>query len=300
MKKSITITLLTAFMTRLSVQADAQTADRAALEHELAVTSYNYAVGCSELGNYEEALAGLSHIPTGQLTASQQAMADSLRLKCEAMTGHPMAAHEIALAMSESMALDDQSATFLRALDAYEAARYSDARQLLSEVIEMGQGPRPQVLIEATFWFGQCQYQMGLYEECCQSLIYFNDHKNAETDAQCDALAYYTMGYARLQLKKWHQARLNFERFMARPAASGLQVYADGQKRCDESKRLEQKAAGASLSLPLSMTRTPSTIGVIREIRQSQQEASDQQSVERRANQAAVRQWKDWHARYIE
>ena len=88
----------------------AQAQDRAQIEHELAVTAYNYAVGCAERGKYDEALEGLTHIPGGRLNEQQLGWVDSLRTKCELMAGHPMPAHEIPLAESELIDIDDQSA----------------------------------------------------------------------------------------------------------------------------------------------------------------------------------------------
>ena len=85
----------------------AQAQDRAQIEHELAVTAYNYAVGCAERGKYNEALEGLTHIPGGRLNEQQLGWVDSLRTKCELMAGHPMPAHEIPLAESELIDIDD-------------------------------------------------------------------------------------------------------------------------------------------------------------------------------------------------
>lgn len=299
MKKHILISLLVTLSTGFMAPAWAQN-DQSAMEHELAITAYNYAVGCAERLKFEEALEGLGHIPAGQLTARQQAWADSLRMKCEAMVGHPMAAYEVALAESELLALDDQSETFLRAIRHYQASSYAQAIELFNEVIDMGIGPREQVSVEALFWRGQCQYQLGFWEDCCKDLILFNDTKTAATEAQYDALAYYTMGYARMQQKKWHHARLNFERYLGRPASPSQTTYADGQSRLKECRQLESKAAGASYRQPLALDRIEPQSGEIIAIQQSLQKVDVQRGKERQANDAAVLQWRDWRAPYIE
>lgn len=276
----------------------AQTQDRDAIEHELAVTAYNYAVGCEERENYEEALMGLSHIPAGRLTQQQQAWADSLRMKCEAMTGHPMAAAEVALTESETMSVDDQSDTFIQGIRYYQASNYKAASELFTQVLEMGEGPRPQVYIEAIFWRGQCQYHLGDWEACCKDLILFNDTKNKGTDAMCDAMAYYTMGYARMQAKKWHHARLNFERYLDHETNKDSQTYAEGRRRHQECRQLEAKTS--TQYAPLAMTKVMPTSGETVEIETAIMKQDTQMFREKAANAQAVTLWKDWHAPYIE
>lgn len=300
MKITIATTLMTAFLAGFISSAQAQTADRAAMEHELAITAYNYAVGCSERQKYEEALEGLGHIPAGQLNAQQQGWADSLRMKCEAMVGHPMAAPEVALAESEQLALDDQSEAFLRAIRHYEAGYYAQAAELFTEVIDMGIGPREQLCVEALFWRGQCQYQLEDWEQCCQDLIAFNDKKTAATDAQCDALAYYTMGYARMQQKKWHHARLNFERYVKREKNHNLETWKEGDSRLKECRQLEAKSPNATYKQPLSAIKALPNSGETLAILSSQQRVDVQQGKEAQANAAAVVKWNDWKAPYIE
>lgn len=279
---------------------EAQNADRAAMEHELAITAYNYAVGCAERQKYEEALEGLGHIPAGQLNEQQQAWADSLRMQCEAMVGHPMAAYEVELTQSEQLALDDQSEAFMRAIRQYESGFYAQAAEQLTEVIEMGVGPREQVCIEALFWRGQCQYQLEDWEQCCKDLIAFNDAKNAGTDATYDAMAYYTMGYARMQQKKWHHARLNFERYTKREKDHKLATWSDGEKRLKETQQLEQKGGNAPYDQNLAPIKPQTNCGEMLAIMSSQSKVDEQQVVERQANAVAVNQWRGWKAPYIE
>lgn len=279
--------------------AKAQEMDRSAIEHELAITAYNYAVGCDERNNYEEALVGLSHIPAGQLTQQQQAWADTLRMKCEAMTGHPMAQDEVALTASEQLSVDDQSAAFMQGISSYKQGNYAIAREQFTEVMEMGIGPRPQVSIEAIFWRGQCQYQLEQWEACCKDLILFNDTKNADTDKLCDTQAYYTMGYARMQQKKWHHARLNFERYLDHEQDKGSALYAEGKSRLQECKGLET-GASTQYKKPLTMKKVDPTSGEAVGIEMQQMQQSTQLLREKDANARARIEWKDWHAPYIE
>ena len=278
----------------------AQQPNRAAIEHELAITAYNYAVGCEERMKYEEALEGLTHIPAGQLTPAQQATADSLRMKCEAMVGHPMAAQEIQLRASEQMQLDDQSDAFMRGIRLYQSGSYAAAIKSFDEVIEMGIGPRPQVHIEAMFWRGQCRYQLSQWDECCQDLILFNDTKNASTDRMCDAQAYYTMGYARMQAKKWHQARLNFERYLDHETDKSAASYTDGQSRYRECKELEARNGNAQYQQPLTLTRVEPISGETIAIEDSLLRHDSQAEQERIDNNEAIRAWRNWHAPYIQ
>jgi len=300
MKKHILISLIAILTGGFSTQILAQNENRAAMEHELAITAYNYAVGCAERMKFEEALEGLGHIPAGQLNEKQQAWADSLRMKCEAMVGHPMAAYEVALAESEQLALDDQSDAFLRAIRLYQSGMYAQAIELLNEVIDMGVGPREQVCVEALFWRGQCDYQLDFWEDCCKDLILFNDTKNEGTDAQYDALAYYTMGYARMQQKKWRHARLNFERYLGREKSKSLSNYEDATSRYKECKQLEAKTAGATYRQPLEFTKIEPNTGETIAIVNSLKKVDVQKNKEQEANAAAVVQWRDWRAPYIE
>ena len=279
--------------------ANAQQLDRAAIEHELAVTAYNYAVGCEQRADYEEALVGLSHIPSGQLNSQQQAWADTLRMKCEAMAGHPMAEDVVALTQAELLSIDDQSELFMQGIKAYNEGSYAIAREAFTEVMEMGEGPRPQVVIEAMFWRGQCQYQLGQWEDCCKDLIRFNDTKNKATDPLCDAKAYYTMGYARMHAKKWHQARLNFERYLDHETDKGCALYAEGQGRYQECRRLEA-GTSSQYKTPLSMTKITPTSGEARNIETMQMKQDTQKLREKDATARAQVEWKDWHAPYIE
>lgn len=300
MKSTIFTLALTAMIATTALsQAQAQEADRAAIERELAITAYNYAVGCAEQQKYDDALEGLSHIPAGRLTAQQSAWADSLRMQCEAMVGHPMAAYEVAMAQSEQIEIDDQSETFLRGIRHYQAGDYSRAIECFNEVTEMGQGPRPQVAIEAMFWRGQCYYQQSNWEQCCQELIAFNDAKSAETCAYCDAYAYYTMGYARMQQKKWHHARLNFERYTNREKDHKLSTWSEGDSRLKECRQLE-KNSNSSYSQPLTMVKAEPDTGETLAITSALQRVYAQKDVEHKANIVAIGQWKDWKAPYIE
>ncbi len=295
MKISV-ISLLTALMLGFLRPAVAQ--DRAQMERELAVTAYNYAVGCSENENYEEALEGLSHIPDGYLTKEQQSWADSLRTKCEIMVGHPAAAHEIPLVESELLDLDDQSAVFIQAIKAYQDAEYSKARELLKEVIDMGEGPREQVRIESLFWLGQCDYQLGEWENCCNNLITFNDTKNANTEIQYDALAYYTMGYARMHMKKWRHSRINFERYIERQPNKTLSSYHDGEERLKECRALEAHKTN-TYKQPLDMELVKVTTGEIFAIKESLNKVDSQKSKEEAERAKAAKAWSGWHAPYI-
>lgn len=299
MKKYCQILVMSALTWGTITQAVAQELDRAAVEHELAITAYNYAVGCEERGNYDEALVGLSHIPTGQLTQQQQAWADSLRTKCEAMAGHPMPSDEVALTESEQLAIDDQSLAFMEGIKSYKAGHFAIARQQFSEVIEMGIGPRPQVRTEAMFWRGQCQYQLEQWEACCQDLILFNDTKDQDTDPLCDVKAYYTMGYARMKQQKWHHARLNFERYLDREKDTASDLCAQGKSRYQECKQLE---AGTTKQYqrPLKMTRIDPTAGEAVNIELLQMKQSTQMLREKDATARARVDWKDWHAPFIE
>lgn len=298
MKKSIAYSLIAALSAGSIGMTQAQAQNREAMEHELAITAYNYAAGCAERHKYEEALEGLSHIPSGQLNAKQQAWADSLRMQCEAMVGHPMAAYEVAMTESEMLALDDQSDSFLRGIRHYQAGNYAQAIELFDEVVDMGQGPRKQVCVEALFWLGQCHYQIEAWEECCQDLIKFNDTKTEATDAQYDALAYYTMGYARMQQKKWHHSRLNFERYIAREANHQLDTWVDGNKRYEECRKLEK--SGGKAQLPLGMNKVEPNTGETVAILSSLQKVDVQKEKENQAHAAAVEKWRDWRAPYIE
>lgn len=296
MKKKTAISLLFALSVGLFSPMQAQ--DRAQIEHELAITAYNYAVGCSEQENYEEALEGLSHIPGGQLNKQQQAWADSLKAKCEAMVGHPGPAHEIPLAESELLDIDDQSATFVHAIQAYRDKDYSTAKRLFTEVIDLGDGPREQVRIEAIFWRGQCEYQLGNWAACCQDLIVFNDTKNANTEIQVDALAYYTMGYARMHEKKWRHSRINFERYIKRQPNKRLSSYLDGEARLKECKALEARST-TTYKQPLDMQLVEANTGEILAIMESLRKVDTQKSKEEEERNKAIEAWRDWHAPYI-
>ncbi len=294
--KSSAISLLIALSVGSLSTVQAQ--DRAQVERELAITAYNYAVGCSERENYEEALEGLSHIPNGYLTEQQQAWADSLRTKCEIMAGHPGAAYEIPLAESELIDIDDQSAIFVRAIQTYQKADYAAAKGLFAEVIDMGQGPREQVYIEALFWIGQCEYQLGEWENCCKDLIVFNDTKNANTEIQYDALAYYTMGYARMHEKKWRHSRINFERYIGRQPDKNLSSYHDGEERYKECKALEARMT-TSYRQPLDMELVEANTGEIIAIRESLKKVDQQKAKEEAERIKAAKAWSGWHAPYI-
>lgn len=291
--------LITAFSAASFFTVLAQRPDRAAIEHELAVTAYNYAVGCEIRENYEEALIGLSHIPTGQLNKQQQAWADSLRIKCEAMTGHPMAGNEIPLRQSELLSLDDQSNLFLQGVHHYDAGDYMQAGRCFNDIIEMGVGPRPQVLIEAYFWRGQCFYQLKQWEDCCKDLIRFNDYKTADTDPTLCAMAYYTMGYSRMQQRMWHHARINFSRYVDNEHDKTATTFPDGLQRLQECKNLEAGKAGASFA-PLQMAKIEPTTGEIILVESQKMQQDTQIFREKQASATAVTTWRNWHAPYIE
>lgn len=281
--------------------AEAQTEqDAAAIERELAITAYNYAAGCAERQNYEEALEGLSHIPVNRLTQQQQGWADTLRMKCEAMVGHPMAGTEIQLLASEEMSLDDQSEAFMSGIRNYQAGQYLAALNFFTEVIDMGDGPRKQVLTEAMFWRGQTRYMLGDWDGCCNDLILFNDTKNAETDKRCDIMAYYTMGYARMQAKKWHQARLNFERYLDRETQKTTETCSDGKSRYKECKELESKGGKANYRLPLEPAKVEPLTGMTVELTNSLNKVYSQANKERQQQEAIKASLKDWQAPYIE
>lgn len=299
MKKVSLILLLSALTLGPVTQLQAQQQDRSAIEHELAVTAYNYAVGCELRDNYDEALVGLSHIPAGQLTVQQQAWADTLRIKCEAMAGHPMAQTEVQLAEGELLAIDDQSDAFIQGIHYYKAANYYAAGQKFNEVIDMGEGPRPQVAIEAIFWRGQCLFQLQQWDACCQDLILFNDTKNSATAPLLDAMAYYTMGYARMHAKKWHQARLNFERYLDHETDKARTTYADGQQRLQECRRLENGSA-STYRQPLDIARLEPTAGETIEIENAVMIRDTQTLRDKESNARARIALRDWHAPFIE
>lgn len=301
MKKRFAITLMSALFLGLVAPLCAQNTKNAdAIEHELAVTAYNYAAGCAQQGNYEEALEGLTHIPANRLTAEQQGWADTLRMKCEALAGHPMANVEIELTESEKMMLDDQSDLFLSGIRNYEKADYAKARDLMTEVIELGDGPREQVYIEALFWRGQCNYQLQNWEKCCDDLILFNDTKNSNTDSYCDAMAYYTMGYARMQLKKWRQARLNFERYIEREMHKDQACYTDGVNRYAECKQLEVKKGNAPIQLPLAAIEAKPLSGESLILSNMLSQVYSQAGKEKQKQTDIARQLRYWQAPFIE
>ncbi len=273
--------------------------DRAQIEHELAVTAYNYAVGCAERGRYDEALEGLTHIPAGRLNEQQLGWVDSLRTKCELMAGHPMPSYEIPLAESELIDIDDQSAAFIHGIQAYKKGEYATAKKLFTEAIDLEDGPREQVLIEAFFWRGQCEYQLGNYEACCKDLISFNDIKNSNTEIQYFALAYYTMGYARMHEKKWRHSRINFERYLENQPNKHLATYRDAEKRLKECKALEARST-TSYKQPLVMTTIDANIGEIIAITESLRKVDQQKSKEQQERDKAIEKWRDWVPPYIQ
>ena len=277
----------------------AQAQDRAQIEHELAVTAYNYAVGCAERGKYDEALEGLTHIPGGRLNEQQLGWVDSLRTKCELMAGHPMPAHEIPLAESELIDIDDQSAAFIHGIQAYRKGDYATAKGLFTEAIDLDDGPREQVRIEAFFWRGQCEYQLGNYAACCQDLISFNDVKNERTELQYYALAYYTMGYARMHEKKWRHSRINFERYLENQPLKQLASYRDAENRLKECKALEARST-SSYKLPLKMATIDANIGEILAITESLRKVDQQKSKEELEREAAIEKWRNWRPPYIQ
>ena len=277
----------------------AQAQDRAQIEHELAVTAYNYAVGCAERGKYNEALEGLTHIPGGRLNEQQLGWVDSLRTKCELMAGHPMPAHEIPLAESELIDIDDQSAAFIHGIQAYRKGEYATAKGLFTEAIDLDDGPREQVRIEAFFWRGQCEYQLGNYAACCQDLISFNDVKNERTEIQYYALAYYTMGYARMHEKKWRHSRINFERYLENQPLKQLASYHDAENRLKECKALEARTS-TSYKQPLKMAIIDANIGEIVAITESLRKVDQQKSKEELEREAAIERWRNWRPPYIQ
>ncbi len=277
----------------------AQAQDRAQIEHELAVTAYNYAVGCAERGKYDEALEGLTHIPGGRLNEQQLGWVDSLRTKCELMAGHPMPAHEIPLAESELIDIDDQSAAFIHGIQAYRKGEYTTAKGFFTEAIDLDDGPREQVRIEAFFWRGQCEYQLGNYATCCQDLISFNDVKNERTELQYYALAYYTMGYARMHEKKWRHSRINFERYLENQPLKQLASYRDAENRLKECKALEARST-SSYKLPLKMATIDANIGEIVAITESLRKVDQQKSKEEEEREAAIEKWRNWRPPYIQ
>ena len=277
----------------------AQAQDRAQIEHELAVTAYNYAVGCAERGKYDEALEGLTHIPGGRLNEQQLGWVDSLRTKCELMAGHPMPAHEIPLAESELIDIDDQSAAFIHGIQAYRKGEYATAKGLFTEAIDLDDGPREQVRIEAFFWRGQCEYQLGNYAACCQDLISFNDVKNERTELQYYALAYYTMGYARMHEKKWRHSRINFERYLENQPLKQLASYRDAENRLKECKALEARTS-TSYKQPLKMATIDANIGEIVAITESLRKVDQQKSKEEQEREAAIEKWRNWRPPYIQ
>lgn len=295
--KTSAISMMIALL--LGTHAAVEAQDRAQLEHELAVTAYNYAVGCSERGKYEEALEGLTHIPAGRLNKQQTAWADSLRTKCELMVGHPAPAHEIPLAESELIDIDDQSAAFIHGIQAYRKGEYATAKGLFDEAIDLGDGPREQVRIEAYFWRGQCDYQLGNYADCCQDLISFNDLKNESTEIQYNALAYYTMGYARMHEKKWRHARINFERYLERQPSKHLATYRDAEARLKECKALEARTS-TTYKQPLVLKPIEANIGEILAITESIRKVDDQKSKEEAERAKAIEAWRNWRAPYIQ
>ena len=277
----------------------AQAQDRAQIEKELAITAYNYAVGCAERGKYNEALEGLTHIPGGRLNEQQLGWVDSLRTKCELMAGHPMPAHEIPLAESELIDIDDQSAAFIHGIQAYRKGEYAIAKGLFTEAIDLDDGPREQVRIEAFFWRGQCEYQLGNYAACCQDLISFNDVKNERTEIQYYALAYYTMGYARMHEKKWRHSRINFERYLENQPLKQLASYRDAENRLKECKALEARTT-TSYKQPLNMTTIDANIGEIVAITESLRKVDQQKSKEEQEREAAIEKWRNWRPPYIQ
>ncbi|MBO4754214.1 MAG: hypothetical protein J5543_06435 [Bacteroidales bacterium] len=297
MMKTSVLSILTILSAGIFLPSEAQ--DRAQVEHELAVTAYNYAVGCAERGRYDDALEGLSHIPGGRLTEQQMAWADSLRIMCELLAGHPMPAHEIPLAESELIDIDDQSAAFIHGIQAYRKGEYATAKGLFTEAIDLDDGPREQVRIEAFFWRGQCEYQLGNYEACCQNLISFNDVKNENTEIQYYALAYYTMGYARMHEKKWRHSRINFERYLENQPNKRLDTYLDAEKRLKECKALEARTS-TSYKQPLDMKTIDANIGEILAITESLRKVDQQKSKEEEERERAIEKWRNWRAPYIQ
>ena len=295
--KTTRLFILIALLSGTLLSAQAQ--DRAQIEHELAVTAYNYAVGCAERGKYNEALEGLTHIPGGRLNEQQLGWVDSLRTKCELMAGHPMPAHEIPLAESELIDIDDQSAAFIHGIQAYRKGEYATAKGFFTEAIDLDDGPREQVRIEAFFWRGQCEYQLGNYAACCQDLISFNDVKNERTELQYYALAYYTMGYARMHEKKWRHSRINFERYLENQPLKQLASYRDAENRLKECKALESRST-SSYKLPLKMATIDANIGEILAITESLRKVDQQKSKEEEEREAAIEKWRNWRPPYIQ
>ena len=295
--KTTAISLLLFLSAGLLSTAPAQ--DRAQLEHELAVTAYNYAVGCAEREKYDEALEGLTHIPAGRLNQQQLGWVDSLRMKCEIMAGHPAPAHEIPLTESELLEIDDQSAAFVHGIQAYQQGDYATAKSLMTEAIDLDDGPREQVRIEAFFWRGLCEYQLGNWEACCQNMITFNDIKNANTEIQYDALAYYTMGYARMHENKWRHSRINFERYLERQPDKDLKSYRDGEARLKECKALEARSSN-SFKKPLDMVPVEANFGEIVAISESLRKVDKQKSKEEEERAKAIEVWRKWRAPYIQ
>ena len=295
--KTTRLFILIALSTGALMSAQAQ--DRAQIEKELAVTAYNYAVGCAERGKYDEALEGLTHIPGGRLNEQQLGWVDSLRTKCELMAGHPMPAHEIPLAESELIDIDDQSAAFIHGIQAYRKGDYATAKGLFTEAIDLDDGPREQVRIEAFFWRGQCEYQLGNYAACCQDLISFNDVKNERTELQYYALAYYTMGYARMHEKKWRHSRINFERYLENQPLKQLASYRDAENRLKECKALEARTS-TSYKQPLKMATIDANIGEIVAITESLRKVDQQKSKEELEREAAIEKWRNWRPPYIQ
>ena len=159
--------------------------------------------------------------------------------------------------------------------------------------------PREQVRIEAFFWRGQCEYQLGNYAACCQDLISFNDVKNERTELQYYALAYYTMGYARMHEKKWRHSRINFERYLENQPLKQLASYRDAENRLKECKALEARST-SSYKLPLKMATIDANIGEILAITKSLRKVDQQKSKEEEEREAAIEKWRNWRPPYIQ
>ena len=130
-------------------------------------------------------------------------------------------------------------------------------------------------------------------------MISFNDVKNERTEKQYYALAYYTMGYARMHEKKWRHSRINFERYLENQPLKQLASYRDAESRLKECKALEARST-TSYKLPLNMATIDANIGEILAITESLRKVDQQKSKEEQEREAAIEKWRNWRPPYIQ
>lgn len=145
-----------------------------------------------------------------------------------------------------------QRASFLRAMQLFDAGSYREAEQLYNQAIDAN-GPLPAVSLLATYWKGECLYRSDRFQEAIAIWNRFLSTTPTSIAPNERRTALYNIGYAHFQLAEYREAAQFFNNYLSGGNPQTLPHYTDVHNRLGDCAFLSREYEKAITHYGLSI-----------------------------------------------